>query len=139
MKPDVSIMPSKPAVETPSRRALRAWEVAQIMQAQRGMCQLCGRKLYPGSFDADHVIPIACGGTNDLTNFQLLCRKPCHADKTAGKDIADAAKIKRQAGLTGQKARRERNGSKLRSRNTLGGEEYQARKTFAERMRRETE
>ena len=37
------------------------------------------------------------------------------------------------------RARRERNGSKLRSRNTLGGEDYQARKAFAERIRRETE
>lgn len=115
MRPLVSLIPERPEVETPARRALRKWEIAQIMHTQRGFCAGCGTKLYAGFFDADHIIPLACGGTNDLTNFQLICR-PCHSDKTAGKDIPDAARIKRLRGETGQRARRERNGSKLKNR-----------------------
>lgn len=138
MKPLVSLIPERPEVETPARRALRKWEIAQIMHTQRGFCAGCGTKLYAGFFDADHIIPLACGGTNDLTNFQLLC-KVCHAAKSRGEDIPAAAKIKRLRGETGQRARRERKGPTLRSKNTLGGEAYQARKAAAERMRRETE
>lgn len=115
MKPIVSIMPERPTVETPARRSLRAWETAQLMQQQAGFCAGCGTKLYAGFFDADHIIPLACGGTNDLTNFQLLC-KVCHNAKSRGEDIPTAAKIRRLKGETGQRARRERNGSKLKNR-----------------------
>lgn len=138
MRPDVSLLSPRPQVETEPRRKLRAWEVAQLMQEQRGFCAACRSKLYAGGFEADHVLALALGGTNELTNFQLLC-KGCHNAKSRGEDIPAAAKIKRQAGITGQAARREKNGPTLRSRNTLGGEDYQARKAFAERMRRETE
>jgi len=41
-------------------------------------CQRCGatKKL-----EADHVLPVWNGGTNDLGNGQILCR-PCHREKT---------------------------------------------------------
>ena len=115
MRPLVSIMPERPQVETEPRRKLRDWEVAQLMQDQRGFCAACMSKLYVGGFDADHVIPLSCGGTNALTNFQLLCR-PCHLAKTSGADVPDAAKIKRMSGEKGQRARRAKNGPKIKSR-----------------------
>ncbi len=34
-----------------------------------------------GGYEADHVIELAAGGTNDITNFQLICPS-CHAVKT---------------------------------------------------------
>ena len=115
MKPLVSLIAPRLQVETEPRRKLRAWEVAQLMQDQRGFCAACRSKLYVGEFDADHVIPLSCGGTNALTNFQLLC-KGCHNAKSRGEDIPAAAKIKRQAGITGQAARREKNGPQIKSR-----------------------
>ncbi|MCA9565373.1 MAG: HNH endonuclease, partial [Myxococcales bacterium] len=33
--------------------------------------------------DADHVIPLSKGGTDDMNNLAWLCRVPCHRDKTA--------------------------------------------------------
>lgn len=113
MKPLVSVMAERPEVETEPRRKLRAWEVAQLLQDQRGFCAGCGSKLYPGAFEADHVIPLSCGGTNALTNFQLICR-PCHSEKTNGTDKGDAARIRRLKGETGQRARRAKNGPQIK-------------------------
>lgn len=42
----------------------------------------------------DHAIPDAIGGTNDLSNCQVLC-VPCHKDKTAKRDVPVIAKAKR--------------------------------------------
>ena len=32
-------------------------------------------------FHIDHITPLACGGSNEAENLQILC-KPCHFDKT---------------------------------------------------------
>ena len=32
-------------------------------------------------FHIDHIVPLACGGNNDITNLQVLCAG-CHFDKT---------------------------------------------------------
>ena len=32
--------------------------------------------------DCDHVLALDEGGTNSLDNFQLLCRTPCHQEKS---------------------------------------------------------
>ena len=32
--------------------------------------------------DCDHVLALDEGGTNSPTNFQLLCRTPCHQEKS---------------------------------------------------------
>lgn len=32
--------------------------------------------------EVDHILPLAQGGTNELTNLRSLC-KPCHSRKTA--------------------------------------------------------
>ena len=40
-----------------------------------------------GKFHLDHIVALANGGTNDLTNIQLLCTA-CHGDETKSeKDI----------------------------------------------------
>lgn len=44
-------------------------------------CAMCGRVGVP--FDLDHRIPLIDGGVDDESNYQTLCRVPCHADKTA--------------------------------------------------------
>lgn len=42
-------------------------------------CQAEGRTTI--GTHADHIIPLAKGGTHDRSNYQLLC-EPCHLEKT---------------------------------------------------------
>ena len=42
---------------------------------------MCKKKVAKGKFQLDHIIALANGGSNDLTNIQVLCIG-CHADKT---------------------------------------------------------
>ena len=42
---------------------------------------MCKKKVTKGKFQLDHIIALANGGSNDLTNIQVLCIG-CHADKT---------------------------------------------------------
>lgn len=49
------------------------------------LCEHCKRQSPPRTtvgVIADHVIPLAKGGTGDRSNYQLLC-KPCAAEKDA--------------------------------------------------------
>lgn len=41
-------------------------------------CQCCGRRA--AVFEADHVVPLCCGGSSYIVNIQPLCRG-CNAKK----------------------------------------------------------
>lgn len=60
----------------------RPWRrlVERIKLRDQYTCQLCGRVTADG--DADHIVPLADAGADDMANLQWLCREPCHADKT---------------------------------------------------------
>ncbi len=79
------------------RRPLTRREVIELAVRQSGRCACpCGEKLdalREGVTD-EHRIPLALGGTNDLTNRELW-RTPCAKAKTAGKDAPAIAKAKR--------------------------------------------
>jgi len=68
------------------RRAyLPTWAKRGIFYRDQGRCVLCGKDLtgtvVTGEELAyDHIVPLAAGGTNDPTNFQLLCRG-CNSSK----------------------------------------------------------
>lgn len=54
------------------------WLKVAIFHRDKGRCQVCGKDLsnllYLGEqVHYDHVIPLNLGGSNDPTNFQLLC------------------------------------------------------------------
>ena len=63
---------------TRNRRALKkevggthtAEDILDIHRLQRGKCAICRKKL-GDSYDVDHVVPIAKGGSNDRSNLQL--------------------------------------------------------------------
>ena len=58
-------------------------------------CQACHRegRTTLGTY-ADHIKPIAKGGTGERTNYQLLC-KPCHDAKSlADKGVSATVLIK---------------------------------------------
>jgi hypothetical protein len=57
---------------------LPSWLKAGVFHRDRGRCQSCykdlsglGRPIH--DLALDHIIPLAAGGSNDPTNFQLLC------------------------------------------------------------------
>ena len=78
------------------RRQRTPRERAQIFENAGGRCAICTRKLGPGdSWELDHVLAIAAGGSDDDDNLRVACSW-CHQPKSAG-DTTTAAKIKRQA------------------------------------------
>ena len=87
------------------RKAIPKAIKAEVLRRSGGMCEApgCGNV----GRDMEHRIPVALGGENTAENLWLAC-VPCHRAKTSGEDIPRIAKAKRQAGETGQTARRER-------------------------------
>ncbi|MCO5794021.1 MAG: HNH endonuclease [Blastomonas sp.] len=66
------------------------------------LCEECQRKSPPrvtAGTVADHIVPLAKGGTGDRSNYQLLCRD-CAAEKDA-KDRGKPIKRKPAIGLDG--------------------------------------
>lgn len=110
MRPDVTIVPERPAVVIEKRKPLSRAAVIWVVTQQRGLCGCgCRVQLMPfgeGVVD-EHVVPLTLGGPNDLAN-RSLWRRPCSLAKTHGKrgDISRIAKAKRQAGETGNGKKR---------------------------------
>ena len=52
-----------------------------IFNEQSQMCICCNKKLNVKHFHIDRIVPLACGGTNDIKNLQILCAG-CHFEKT---------------------------------------------------------
>lgn len=46
---------------------------------ENAVCANCGTK--EGFMELDHILPFACGGTDNEDNLQYLCHK-CHREKT---------------------------------------------------------
>lgn len=63
-----------------------AADIKWLHEKQKGKCACCSRSLN-GGYHADHIMPLAKGGTNDRRNIQLLC-PPCNQEKHA-KDPID--------------------------------------------------
>jgi len=68
------------------RVALPPWARNAVASRDR-CCQECLRVLWTDGISMsdlrfDHMVPLALGGSNDPTNFQLLCAN-CNADKSA--------------------------------------------------------
>jgi len=51
-----------------------------VYQRDRHQCQSCGKTTPEISLSIDHIVPLALGGTNDLSNLQTLCL-PCNQRK----------------------------------------------------------
>ena len=65
-----------------------------LYERQKGRCPDCGDRLMligPAPAHADHIMPLALGGSNDVRNLQLLCA-PCNLTKGA-RDPLDHARI----------------------------------------------
>lgn len=56
-----------------------AADIAWLYEKQAGKCACCKVCLSNG-YHADHIMPLAKGGSNDRRNIQLLCQ-PCNSEK----------------------------------------------------------
>lgn len=63
-----------------------AEQIKNLYGLQKGKCACCKIDL-ENKFHRDHIIPLVCGGSNDISNIQLLCNK-CNLQKGA-KDPID--------------------------------------------------
>lgn len=74
----------------------RFWTEVQkriVAGSQNYCCAIC-RRMLGSTWAADHIRPLRNGGSNALTNCQILCAD-CHAQKTQMENI-DAADEKRR-------------------------------------------
>jgi 5-methylcytosine-specific restriction protein A len=79
---------------------LRQKEV--LWAKQSGLCAVekCRRPLKHGDFEDDHWTPLHLGGTNELSNRRLICRVPCHREKTAAESKLQAKAKRLKYGRT---------------------------------------
>lgn len=51
-------------------------QILDLYKRQKGKCaEISCKKPLNGKYHADHVMPLALGGSNDIKNIQLLCPK----------------------------------------------------------------
>ncbi|HEY9905787.1 MAG TPA: HNH endonuclease [Candidatus Sericytochromatia bacterium] len=44
-----------------------------VFERERSQCQSCGKTKLDTQLTIDHIIPLARGGQNDISNLQTLC------------------------------------------------------------------
>ena len=82
---------AKDKADTQNRRARKLQnggnhtgaELLNLFDLQSGKCPYCKTKLFKkgnNKYHSDHVMPLSKGGTNDISNIQLLCPK-CNLTK----------------------------------------------------------
>lgn len=49
-------------------------QILAMMEANK-VCRYCGKEIKPLDYSIDHRIPKANGGTNDISNLDLICIK----------------------------------------------------------------
>lgn len=52
-----------------------------VFQRDKYQCQSCGKTTTETQLTIDHIIPLARGGQNDISNLQTLCSR-CNQKKT---------------------------------------------------------
>ena len=52
----------------------------ELMKRQDNTCVYCGHRRIARALDIDHMIPAVRGGSNDVSNLQVICR-PCNQRK----------------------------------------------------------
>lgn len=60
-------------------------EVKALFERQRGKCAYCSKSIRDG-YHVDHIVPLARGGSNWITNISLACAK-CNTSKGAADPI----------------------------------------------------
>ena len=78
-----------------ARKTISTKKRVALFNAKHGLCYLCGGKVSAGeAWEVEHRIPIAMGGADDETNWEVAHAK-CHLYKTK-EDVGNIAKAKRR-------------------------------------------
>ena len=78
------------------RKRLSTRDLVALFSRKNGVCHLCRGQITPGeAWDVSHDRPLAMGGADDATNWDIAHRK-CHKAHTAGVDIPQIGKAKRR-------------------------------------------
>lgn len=82
---------------TEARRRLSPTARASLFTLRGGICHMCKMPIdgTKEAWDHSHVIPLAQGGKDELSNWDVAHRK-CHRAHTAAVDMPAIAKTKRQ-------------------------------------------
>jgi|DEB3_MinimDraft_2_1074329.scaffolds.fasta_scaffold05149_4 hypothetical protein len=81
-------------MEDTPRKYLTALQKLKLFESQKGLCGLCGRKIFPGEKTiVEHMRALALGGTNDIANL-CVAHEACAANKTSKEDIPRIRKSK---------------------------------------------
>ena len=72
-------MPKTPRIHLP--KAVRAY----VFDRDNSQCQSCGKTNLVAQLQIDHIIPLAHGGSNDISNLQTLC-SICNQQKSHNTD-----------------------------------------------------
>lgn len=87
-------MAGKPQIEIAQGRSVNEWigktadsaipmrVQLRVFERQAGLCALTGKKLMPGEWHCDHIVPLRDGGENRESNLQILWVKK-HREKTS--------------------------------------------------------
>ena len=67
-------MPKTPRIVIPP--VVRSY----VFERDKYQCQSCGKTNEETELNIDHIIPLAKGGSNDISNLQTLCRS-CNQKK----------------------------------------------------------
>ena len=54
-----------------------------VLQRNNYQCQSCGKRQTETKLHIDHVVPLAKGGSNDISNLQVLCSLCNQPEKTS--------------------------------------------------------
>ena len=68
----------------------------QLMRRQDNTCVYCGHRRTAPSLDIDHIVPVVRGGSNNISNLQVICR-PCNQRKGLQTDEEFRARYARLA------------------------------------------
>lgn len=78
------------------RKRISARDLVALFTRKGGVCHLCkGQITPPEPWDVSHDRPLAMGGADDASNWDIAHRK-CHKAHTAGVDVPQIAKAKRR-------------------------------------------
>ena len=66
-----------------TRRLLTRAQRVKVFDRAKGKCHWCRLKIHVGQkWEAEHVIPLWCGGPDDPDNMAPIHLEPCHREKT---------------------------------------------------------
>lgn len=64
-----------------NRRTFTLYEKQVIYAKCNGKCSICGKPVKFKKMTIDHIMPLSRGGTNDIKNLQLACKR-CNSMKS---------------------------------------------------------